>query len=210
VPLVPANVCIGRKRGYKTEAEDSLCYERMASSEAASRGGLVRSAHIAVGAITSRGAKPELADCSAALLEKTFEQLPRFRLRHGAINLRPVMAGRRRKELHAVFNRAALGIGGAVIEPAKAGEGDRARAHRTRLERDIKVAVVEPLGAEESRGAADGDDLSMRGRIAVGKRAVAGLRDDFAAADYDAADRHLAACAGGTSFLKRQVHEGSH
>ena len=31
------------------------------------------------------------------------------------IDVRPVMAGRRRKEAHAVLDRAALGIGGAEV-----------------------------------------------------------------------------------------------
>ena len=121
-----------------------------------------------------------------------------------------MMAGRRREELHAVVHRPALRIGGAVIEPADTGEGDRARAHGAGLERDIEVAVVEPFGAERGRSRPDRDHLGMSRRIAVGQGAIAGAGDDGAVAHDDAADRHLAPRAGGAGFVQRHSHEGSH
>ena len=46
----------------------------------------------------------------------------------------------------------------------------------------------------------------MRGRVLVGKRAVAGARDHRAVAHDDAADRHLAARLRGAGFLERELH----
>src|ERR1700693_3618094 len=97
---------------------------------------------------------------------------------------------------HPVVDSAALGVGSAVIEPADAGKRDRARAHRARLERDMKVAIGEPFAAELERGGPDRDDLAMRRRVAVGERAIARLRDHLAIAHDDATDRYLAGRGG--------------
>src|SRR6185437_3202949 len=102
------------------------------------------------------------------------------------------------------------GIGGAIIEAANARERDRAGAHRTGLERDIEVAIDEPLRAKRRTRRPDGDHLGMRGRIVVGERAVAGARDNRAIMDDDAADRDFAAAAGRARFFQRQIHERSH
>jgi hypothetical protein len=48
----------------------------------------------------------------------------------------------------------------------------------------------------------------MRGRIAVGQGAVAGLRDQVAVAYDDAADRHLAGRRRGMRLVEREIHEG--
>ena len=118
-----------------------------------------------------------------------------------------MMTGRRSKKFHAVLNSSAFGIGGAVIKAADPGKRDRCRAHRARFERDIKIAVIEPLGAQLARGLADDDHFGMRGRVAIGNGAVAGARNHLAAADQDAAHRHLGAFASGARFLQRHVHK---
>src|SRR5713226_3769375 len=46
-----------------------------------------------------------------------------------AVDLGPVVAGRGDEKFHAVLDRAALGIGGAEIEPADTRERDRGGAH---------------------------------------------------------------------------------
>ena len=48
----------------------------------------------------------------------------------------------------------------------------------------------------------------MRGRIAIGKRAIAGLRDQIAIAHDDAADRHLAGIRGRVCLVEGEIHEG--
>jgi len=48
----------------------------------------------------------------------------------------------------------------------------------------------------------------MRGRIAIGKRAIAGLRDQIAVAHDHAADRHLARIRGRVRLVEGEIHEG--
>ena len=83
-----------------------------------------------------------------------------------------------------------------------------AAAHGAGLERDVEVAVDEPLAAERLGRAPDRHHLGMRGRIAVGQSATAGLRDDIAVAHDDAADRHLAGRRRGMRLVEREIHEG--
>jgi len=72
----------------------------------------------------------------------------------------------------------------------------------------MQVAIAEPFAAERQRGGPDGDDLAMRGRVAIRERAIAGLRDHLAAPHDDAADRHLAGGGGGAGLRQRGLHEG--
>jgi hypothetical protein len=144
---------------------------------------------------------------STPFLKEPLEQRRGFGLRQAAIDLRPMMAGRRGVELHAVVHRAAFRIGGPVIKPADARKRDGARAHRARLERDVEIAIDQPLGTERRAGGADGDDLGMGGRVMVDERAIAGAGDDGAVMHNDAADRNLATVAGRVRFLQRLVHE---
>ena len=60
------------------------------------------------------------------------------------------------------------------------------------------------------RGVTDRDHLGMCGRIAVGKRAIAGAGDDLLTPYQHAADRHLAALASAARFVERHIHEGCH
>ena len=120
------------------------------------------------------------------------------------------MAGRRREKLHTVVDRAAFGIGGAVIEPADTGECDRAGAHGAGLERDIEVAIVEAFGVQPVRRLTDGDHFGMGGQIPLGERAIAGTHDDLAVTHNDATDRHLAAVTGGAGFCQGHIHERGH
>src|SRR5262249_23820049 len=144
---------------------------------------------------------------SAPQLEKVAQQGRGFALPDAAIDLGPVQAGRRGEIAHAVLDRAALGIGGAVIDPSDAGERDRRRAHGAGLERHVEIAVGQPLAAQRLRRAADRHHLGMRGRIAIGKRAIAGLRDQIAVAHDHAADRHLAGVGGRVRLVEREIHE---
>ena len=127
--------------------------------------------------------------------EEPPQQLGRLGLPDAAIDLRRVVAGRLREEARAVLDRAALRVVGREIEAADAGERDRARAHRTRLERHVEVAADEAVVAFRARGLAQSHHLGMRRRIAVAAGGVAGGGDDRAVADDDGADRHLA-CSG--------------
>jgi len=118
-----------------------------------------------------------------------------------------MVARRRREKPHAVLNRAAFGIGSAEVEPADTCEGYRRRAHRARLQRHMEIAVGEPLAAERARRRANGDELGMRGGVAIGKRTIAGAGDHLVIAHDDAADRHLAMRTCGAGFLECDLHE---
>src|SRR5262245_13978728 len=76
---------------------------------------------------------------STPQLEKVAQQRRGLAFPDAAIDLGPVQAGRGGEIAHAVLDRAALGIGGAVIDPSDAGERDRRRAHRAGLERHVEV-----------------------------------------------------------------------
>ena len=131
-----------------------------------------------------------------------------FRLGHAAVDLRPVMTGGRGKKLHAVVDRAALGIGGAVIEPADAGEGDRARAHGARLERDIEVAIVEPFGAERRPPPAR---IAMISACAVGSRSASVRLPARARTSPSRTTTQPTGTspplAGGAGLVQRHIHE---
>ena len=107
----------------------------------------------------------------AAPVKKSFSSARGLALADPAIDLRPVMAGRltrrtarrcppRRPSDRRRRNRA-----------ADAREGDRARAHRAGLERDIEVAIGQPLAAERARRLA-GSPAFRHGRSDRGRSSV--------------------------------------
>src|ERR1700752_2043940 len=63
--------------------------------------------------------------------EEVFEQRGGFKFPDAAIDLGPRMAGWSRQESYAALDRAALRIGGAIVEPPDACKRDRGRTHRT-------------------------------------------------------------------------------
>ena len=152
------------------------------------------------------------ATCLPPHLEKLLEQRRRLGLADRRIDLRHVVAGRLGKEPHAGIHRAALGIGGAVIEPPDPGERNRARAHRAGLQRDVEVAIDQPLGPDGLGRLPDRQNFGMRGRIAVGQGPVAGGGDHLVTPDDDASDRNFAGFSGVFGRFERQIHErrGSH
>ena len=139
--------------------------------------------------------------------EKLLQQCRGLGFADRGIDLGHVMAGFRCKEAHAGIDRAALGVGRAVIEPPDPRKRDRPRTHRARLQRDIKIAIDQPLGPDRLGGLPDRQNFGMRGRIAVGQRAVAGRGDDLVTADNDASDRDLAGFSGIFRRFQGQIHE---
>jgi NTE family protein len=65
---------------------------------------------------------------SPADLKKAAQQPGRRRFADSGINLWRMVAGHRAKEAHPVLDAAALGVAGAIIEPANAGKGNGSRA----------------------------------------------------------------------------------
>ena len=110
----------------------------------------------------------------AARGEEALQELGGSCLADAAIDFWRMMAGRLGEEARAMLDGAAFRVWRAEIEPADAGEGDGRGAHGARLERDIEVAIDEPLAAKPGAGLANGEQLGMGGRIVKLKRAVAG------------------------------------
>ena len=100
----------------------------------------------------------------------------------------------------------AFGSGGAVDDPRDAGEDDRPRAHRARLERHVEDRVGHPPAAEPLGGGAQGKHLGVRGRVGAQLALVAGRRDHLAVADDDGSDRHVAVLGSGRRLRQRQAH----
>jgi hypothetical protein len=61
---------------------------------------------------------------SAALEEKAAKKRGRGRFADSRVNLWRMVAGWRAEEAHPVLDAAALGIAGAIVEPANAGKGN--------------------------------------------------------------------------------------
>src|SRR6185312_11281695 len=120
----------------------------------------------------------------------------RLALTQAPVNLRRVVAGGRAEEARPVVDGPALGIGRRVIEPAQAGERDRARAHRAWLERHIEIAADKPFRSDPGGGLAEGDHFRVSGRIAKLSRAVSGARDHYALANKRGPNRRFAATLG--------------
>src|SRR5450755_675047 len=139
--------------------------------------------------------------------EKILQQGRRLGFTDGRVHLRHMMAGWLPEEPHAGFHRAALGVGRAVIEPADARERDRARAHGAGLQRDVEVAIDQPLGADDLGRLPDRHDFRMRGGIAIGQGPVGGRGDDLVIPDDDASDRHFAGFSSIFRRFQRQIHE---
>ena len=107
-----------------------------------------------------------------------------------------------------VLDAAALGVGGAEVEPADARERDRRRAHRAGLQRDVEVgarrAAPSPSAAQ---ACADRQHLGVRGRVGQLARAVAGAGQHRAVRAHDhGAHRHLAARGRGLGLGERRQH----
>ena len=102
-----------------------------------------------------------------------------------------------------MLDRAALRVGRGVIEPAQPRVADRAGAHRARLERDVEIAVGQPVLAELARAAgAERDHFGVGGRVGVAARAIAGAGDHLAVARQRRADRRLAAASAARASAK--------
>ena len=118
------------------------------------------------------------------------------------------MTGRRTEETHTVFDRAALRISSAVIEPPDARERDSGRAHCAGLKRHIEVAFRKPLRGELRGRLPDDEHLAVRGRIAVAQSAIAGARDHGAVAHDHGANRDLAGSGSAARLGKCVIREG--
>src|SRR5271166_2475608 len=138
--------------------------------------------------------------------EESSKQRRRLALADAAVDLRRVVAGRLTKKTRTMIDGAAFWVGRAIIEAAQAGKGNRAGAHRAGLERHVKVAADEPVGADRRGGRTDGEKLGVCGRVGELAGAVAGARDNGAVACESGADRRLAARIRRPRLGKGEAH----
>src|SRR5256885_10267245 len=80
------------------------------------------------------------------------------------------------------LHRPALRVGGAIVKSAHPRKRDRRGAHRAGFKRHIEIAIGEALGAKHRSRLPDRQHLTMRSRIAIVQRAIAGARDHHAVA----------------------------
>ena len=103
--------------------------------------------------------------------------------------------------------RAALGVGRTVYAPVDARVDHEARAHETRLERDVDGAATQAPSSKRARRLHHGEELGVRRGVFVQLAPIVGSGDDRTLVHHDCADRHLADLGGGTRLGERLTHE---
>ncbi len=144
---------------------------------------------------------------SAARGEEALKQGDTLLLQDAADHLRAVVESGLGEDVDDAPRGACLWVASAEDDRGDASEDDRARAHGAWLERHVEGRVRQPPAAERLGGAADREDLGMRGGVAAQLALVAGCREKLAIAGDDGADRHIAMtfCLAGS--LDRQAHQ---
>lgn len=109
----------------------------------------------------------------------------------------------------AMFDAAALGIRGAIVKTAQAGEGNGGCTHGTGLQRDVDGAIGQPGFAPHRTRLPNSLHLRMGRGIRHFFGAVAGLGQDITRAiDDNCADGHLVTGGCCPGFFQGQIHEG--
>jgi 23S rRNA pseudouridine2605 synthase len=139
--------------------------------------------------------------------EKGLQKEAGARFVDAAVDFRTMVARRLIVELRAMFDGAALRIGGSEIQPANACEGNGGSAHGARLERHVEIAAREPLAFSKPAALSDDEHLGMGGRVSKLSRSVAGRGNRLSnLVDQDSADRNLSAPAGRRGLFERARH----
>jgi len=139
--------------------------------------------------------------------EKRFQQRACPDFSDPWIDIRGVMAGRLAKETRPVIDRAAFLVAGAVVKPPDPGKGDRACAHGAGFERDVEIAIGQPLRVHLATGRTDYLHFGMCGRIVQLERTVSVPSQDLAVSHKNSPDGHLAAFRCAFGLLKSHIHE---
>lgn len=117
------------------------------------------------------------------------------------------MASGLTKEPAAMLDRAHLLVTGREIQPADAGEGNSAGAHRAGLQCHVEIAAREALRARKLRCLTDHQEFGMGSGVLEFQGPVAGPGDDPAPGiRHDCPHGYLAAGGGGLGFGKGKLH----
>ena len=104
--------------------------------------------------------------CARRSAKKSRSSWPQAVGQHAAV--RPRCGGSAARCANRSTHRAGgagLRVGGAEHHALEARVHQRHRAHRAGLERDVQLALGQPVVLEQLRGMAQRDDLGMRGRV---------------------------------------------
>ena len=107
-----------------------------------------------------------------------------------------------------MLDRPTLGIAGAIIEPGNPGMGDRAGAHRARLQRYPEIALGQAIITNRFGSGTNRQHLGVRGRIVESARRIGGNRENPAVEDDGRADRHVPGSSGLGGSIERGAHRG--
>ena len=146
----------------------------------------------------------------AALDEKVAQQLAAGVGQDSADELRAVVQARLAKQVEHRPRSARLGVGRTEYDTRQAGVQQRHGAHGAGLQRDVKLALRQPVVAQQGGGVAQGDYFSVGGGVVGGDGAVVAGGDDLrsvgAGAQDHGAHRHLARQPGVVGLVQSQAH----
>ncbi len=100
-----------------------------------------------------------------------------------------------------------LFIPGTEDDPLKTREDDRTRAHRARLERDVKSAVVKPPAVQHGARLANRNQLRVRRRILIAHSSIVRSRNDGTRPNHDGTDGNLVLPRAIMANCNRVAHE---
>src|SRR6266536_4177464 len=103
-------------------------------------------------------------------------------------------------------HRSGLEVARTEDEPPDARMNDCTGTHCAGLQRDVKLAAVQPVVAQRACGVAHGHNLGVRCRIVCGDWLVPPAADDFAFVHYERADGDLACELGPLRQPQRLLH----
>lgn len=110
------------------------------------------------------------------------------------------------EQAHTTLDSAPFWIRGTKIDAAQAAMGNGTGAHGARLERDVKVAAIEPARAASGKCRPYGQEFCMGCRVGQGLHPVALSSKDAVALDDDGAHRSLAGGGGFFGETQGKVH----
>ena len=83
-------------------------------------------------------------------------------------------------------------IVGAINQPLQASVDQRSGTHRAGLNRGKELAVFQPMIADQGGRVSQGNDLGVRGWVAIAQIPVPASTHHLAMANHHRTDRHLA------------------
>ena len=114
---------------------------------------------------------------------------------------------RTRKDFEAGTEGAAVRVVGGIDEARNASVNDRAGAHGTGFEGNVKRGTSKTVVAEEARGFTEDNDFRVGGGVIVADSAIAGAGEDVVILHDYGADRNFAGFGRGACFGEGKLHE---